>query len=291
MPAAPAEEQSEVSLVAACYQLLRPGILAMVLVSMLAAAWIGEPMSWAAVAHAMIGTSAVIAGALAANQRIERRGDSRMQRTAMRPLPSRRFSARQVSLFAAVATTVGVVYLAVACRPLVVGLAVTSWLLYVAAYTPLKYRSVWQTPVGAAAGAMPVLIGAAAASQSINLGAWVLFGVLFLWQFPHAMAIAWLYREEFRAAGVKLAVVTDPTGRSTAAMALAGALCLLPLTLHPALAGWSPSYVGATSVAWVIQVIAAVRFAQSRDDIRARHLLRASMLYLPVVLAAAVFAS
>ena len=147
--------------------------------------------SWIHLAHVLFGTALVIVGAIALNQRLECAGDAKMPRTADRPLPSGRLSRRQVTTFGLAATALGLAYLAIAAGPMLTLLAAIGWLMYVGIYTPLKSRSAWQTPIGAAAGAMPVLLGAAAGGQSLSPWALVLFGIVFCWQFPHSMAIAW----------------------------------------------------------------------------------------------------
>jgi protoheme IX farnesyltransferase len=170
---------------------------------------------------------------------------------------------------------------------LLVGLTALSWFLYVCAYTPLKSRSAWQTPVGAAAGAMPVLLGAAVAGTPFGTMALSLFAVVFLWQIPHAMAIAWLYRGQFAAAEVKLATVVDPSGRTAGILAVAGAAALLPLSLLPAffaLRGWP--YTVCAAALGAIYLAFSLRFLRRPDDAAARRLLRASLVYLPVLLGA-----
>ena len=221
------------------WRLIRPGIVGMVLFSMAVAAWTaGErPPAWQTMFHALFGTALVIVGAIALNQRLEYRGDAKMPRTAGRPLPAGRLSERQVTRFGLLVAALGAVYLAVWCSVPLLILAAASWALYVWAYTPLKSRSVWQTPVGALAGAMPMLLGAAAADALWSVMALTLFGVLFFWQLPHSMAIAWLYRHEFASADVKLATVVDPSGRTAGIVAAAGAVLVMPVSLIPSLYG------------------------------------------------------
>jgi protoheme IX farnesyltransferase len=271
------------------WKLVRPRILLLVLFSMAAAAWVsGEPApSWPELAHALLGTGLVIAGAVALNQRLEVRSDAQMPRTAGRPLPTGRLTKRQVTVFGLVVSGSGFVYLVLTSHAQVVGLALASWLVYVLIYTPLKSRTVWQTPVGAVAGAMPVLIGASVAQQATSPMAWSLFGIVCLWQFPHAMAIAWLYREEFASAEVKLAAVVDPTGRTAGALAVLGAAGLVPLSLIPPLASWADWRYGAVAaLLGAVYLGAAIGFLRRRNDGTARWLLRASLAYLPILLAA-----
>jgi len=270
-------------------RLTRPGIVAMVLFAMAVAAWTagGEPPSWPVLAHALVGTGMVIVGAIVINQRLEVRGDTLMARTAKRPLPSGRLSVRQVTCFGVFCSAAGCAYLVLFSRPGVVAVAAVSWVIYVWTYTPLKSRSVWQTAVGAVAGAMPMLLGATVVQSPMSPMALTLFGIVYFWQFPHSMAIAWLYRDEFAAADVKLATVVDPSGRSAGKLALFGAAALLPVTLLPALfsaGGWM--YVAVAVVLGTLYLVCSLRFLGRRDDVTARWLLRASLIYLPVLFVA-----
>lgn len=269
------------------WRLIRPRIVAMVLAAMLVAAWIAaeNPPDRLAVFHALLGSAGVIVGAIAFNQRLESRSDAKMPRTADRPLPSGRLTDRQVTRFAVLATLAGLGYLAVFGSPQLVGLALLSWIFYVAAYTPMKRRSIWQTPVGAVAGAMPVLLGAAAVDAPGSRLAWCLFGIVFFWQFPHSMAIAWLYRQEFASAAVRVATVVDATGRTAGKLALWGAVLLLPVSVLPAflsLADWG--YGVEAAILGLIYLGLSMRFYSAPSDGNARRLLRMSLLYLPILL-------
>ena len=275
----------------AYWHLTRPRIVALVLLAMAVSAWTAaESPSWPAIAHALLGAALVIAGAIALNQRLECQGDAKMARTAGRPLPAGRLSRRQVTRFGLATTAVGLAYLAIAANAMLTALAAVGWLVYVGIYTPLKTRSAWQTPIGAAAGAMPVLLGAAAVGPPLSLWAIVLFGIVYFWQFPHSMAIAWRYRQEFSAAGVKVAVVTDPTGRVAGLWAVLGAAALLPISLSPlffSLAG--TIYAACAAVLGVAFLAFAVEFARRRNDPAARRLLWASLIYLPAMFGVLIF--
>ena len=228
------------------WSLTRPRIVTLVLLAMAVSAWTtgGSAPSWPALAHALLGAAMVIAGAIALNQRLECQGDAQMPRTASRPLPAHRLGRRQVTCFGLAATALGLAYLTVMTNPTLTVLAAIGWLAYVGVYTPLKPRTSWQTPVGAAAGAMPVLLGAAVVDAAFSPWALILFGIVYFWQFPHSMAIAWRYRQEFAAAGVKVATVTDPSGRTAGLWAVLGAAALLPISLMPlfcCMPRWFPS--------------------------------------------------
>jgi heme o synthase len=284
------------------WKLTRPKIVVMVLSAMLVSGWTAaesaEPQSRAAAAriwinllNAMLGTTGIIVGAIALNQRLECQGDAKMPRTADRPLPAGRLTTGEVTRFGAIATLLGTAYLICFSNLTLVILAVAGWAVYVLAYTPLKRRSIWQTPVGAAAGAMPALLGAAAVGAPLSPIGWSLFGIVFCWQMPHSMAIAWLYRRQFADAGVRVAAVVDPTGRIAARFALFGAILLPPVSLAPAIYA---------ETGWIFGVIAALlglsyflfsfAFYRSRDDAAARRLLWASLIYLPLMLVLLVVA-
>ncbi len=272
------------------WRLTRPPIVALVLLTMAVSAWTaGRPPFWPAAAHALAGTALMIVGAIALNQRLECRGDAKMARTAGRPLPAGGLTRRHVTSFGIVATAIGLVYLAVAAGFLLTALAGINWLLYLAAYTPLKTRSAWQTPIGAAAGAMPVLLGAAIAGQTLSPPALMLFGMVYCWQFPHSMAIAWRYRREFAAAGVKVAAVSDPSGRTVGLWAVAGAAALLAVTLAPLwLSSRGATYGYCAAGLGAALLVCAVAFARSPTDTAAGRLLWASLIYLPAMLAVLV---
>ncbi|NQT11162.1 MAG: protoheme IX farnesyltransferase [Planctomycetes bacterium] len=274
------------------WKLLRPRIVVMVLFAMGVAACVaGEQMPpKLEIFHALLGTALVIGGAVALNQRLETRGDARMPRTAGRPLPAGRLTGRQVTAFGLLLSAAGVGYLLLASHPGVAVLAVASWVVYVWMYTPLKSVTVWQTPIGAVAGAMPVLIGAAVARSPMSPMAVSLFLVLCLWQFPHAMAIAWLYREEFARAEVKLATVVDRSGRAAGVVAVLGSVALLPVSLIPwkfDLAGWP--YAVVALVLGHAYMACSFGFLHRRTDGSARRLLWASLVYLPALFAALLF--
>ena len=272
--------------------LVRPRVLVLVLVSVGVSAFLtaASPLQLPVLLHAILGTSFLTAGALALNQWWELPSDARMPRTAPRPLPAGRLSPRHGGWFGATLSLLGMGYLAITHRGTwLLIIAAGSWLLYMGAYTPLKSRSTWQTPVGAAAGAMPVLIGAAAADGLQNPLAWNLFAILYSWQLPHAMAVAWIYREQFAAAGLRLATVADPTGRSAAIIACAGAaaawlLGMLPVRFLPA--GWQCA--AAAFLLGLGYFASAVWFAVRRDESSARWLLRVSVVHLPMLWAVLV---
>lgn len=266
--------------------LLRPRILIMVLMTVLVAAIVSadKPVPWLLVLHAVVGHGLVIMGAIALNQRIEHRTDARMERTSARPLPAGRLTTGQATRFGVLLSIAGFAYLAAALGTSALALAGASWIVYVWIYTPVKVYSPWQTPIGAVAGAMPTLLGASGVGAAFSPIAWVLFGVLYFWQFPHAMAIAWLYRGQFAAAGLRLITVTEPTGRAAAWWALSGAAVLLPISLLPTpLARAGLGYAVLAGAVGAAYLVASWRFWRGRSDASARSLLRVSFIDLLVL--------
>ncbi len=238
-------------------------------------------------AATLFGTACVAASASGANQWLERSHDSQMVRTSNRPLPAGRLTPREVLVFCVVTLLMGSVTLWTAVRPLCAVVGVATWVLYVAVYTPLKSRTPLNTTIGAVAGALPVLIGWTAVSAQVDLTVLALLMILFLWQFPHFMAIAWLYRDDYAAAGSQMLPVVDPSGLRAGSLAVAAALALVPVSLVPALTPLSANVT--IYAAWAValsfaQAAAAGLFLLRRDDMSARWLLRASLIYLPCMM-------
>ena len=269
-------------------QLTKPRIgllvLLTVVVSGTVASW-GQPNPIVLV-HAALGTALVAASGSALNQWLERRRDGLMPRTAERPLPTGTLSSSQVIWFAAMTNFVGLIYLLVLVNWQTAVLGLLTWGLYVWAYTPLKTRTGWNTVVGAVPGALPVAIGWAAAEGTWDLRAAALFLIVFLWQFPHFMAIAWIYRDEYARAGIRMISVLDPSGKRAGLQAVSGALAVIPVSYLLAAYSTPTSlpYVIATMLLGSWQLLAALIFFFKRSDQSARRLLRVSLLYLPVML-------
>ena len=259
--------------------------LVVVLAAMFVATW-GQPDPIVAL-HAMIGTLLVASSASAANQWIERHRDARMTRTADRPLPAGRLSSTAALAFAAATLLLGAIYFVLFVNLAALGWALATWLVYVSAYTPLKTVSPTNTAVGAIAGALPVLIGWSAAGAALDERALALTLVLFLWQFPHFMAIAWLYRHEYARGGHKMLTVVDPSGRRAGWQAVLSALAIVPVSLVPVLGSpglGSVLFVLLAAILGLGQLALAAAFWHSATDARARLLLRASLVYLPTLL-------
>jgi heme o synthase len=277
------------SRVAAYVELSKPKIALLVLVTVAITAFVGSrgELDGFLLLHTLLGVTLVAASSSAINHLLERRLDALMPRTAERPLPSGRLTIGETIAFAVLTIVAGVAYLAIAVSPLAALFGLATWVLYAWIYTPLKTRTWLNTTVGAVAGAAPVLIGWAATGAAWDMRIASIFTVLFLWQFPHFMAIAWLYRHQYRRAGMQMLTVTDPTGRSAGVQAVLAALALIPVSMIPALA--SPETMPFGVVACVLglfQLALAGMFLWRLDDISARRLLRGTLLYLPALLVA-----
>lgn len=266
-------------------ELTKPRIVILELVTVIVAAHLASPWSISPeiLFHTVIGAALVAASAGAFNQWWEQGTDARMKRTANRPLPAGRLTQRQVISFGAFTLVIGLAQLSIKVGGLTAAMALATWAIYVLAYTPLKTRSPLNTAVGAISGALPILIGWTATGAPIDIRAMALLGVMFLWQFPHFMAIAWLYRHEYSRAGQKMLTVVDPTGLRAGAQGVVGALALIPVSLVLAMspdAGSPGIYIIWTLALGLMQVAAAVMFLIYPDDRSARRLLRASLVYL-----------
>jgi protoheme IX farnesyltransferase len=230
---------------------------------------------------ALLGTGLVAAGASALNMLLERETDARMLRTRTRPLPSGRLRPGEALAFGAGLTAAGLGVLIWRSGPAAAAVALATWATYLFLYTPLKTRTSLSTIVGALPGALPPVIGWAAARGGLEPGAWVLFAILFLWQIPHFLAIAWIYREDYARGGLPMLPVRDPEGRLTGRQVLANSLALGLVSLAPVTAGLAgPLYLAGALLLGAGLVGAAVRMAVARDLPAARMLFLSSILYL-----------
>ncbi len=269
---------------ASYWEMAKPKILVMELVVAAAAARVALPsgVEVRVILEALLGIALVAASASVANGLWERQSDALMPRTANRPLPTGRVSPLEALLLSALCLTLGLGWLLLRVNMLTAGLGLTTWSIYVLVYTPLKKRTPLNTAVGAVAGALPMLMGWTATGAALTWVAWVPVTVLFLWQFPHFMAIAWLYREDYRLAGQQMLSVVDPSGRRCGQQAVSGALLLLPVSMLPLSGSGSPQvYLAGTCCLGAVQLAMAIRFALARDETSARWLLRTTLLYLP----------
>jgi heme o synthase len=281
-------------------QLTRPRISIMVVVVVAVTGYVasrGDP-DGRLLARTMLGTFLVAASASACNQLLERRRDRLMNRTARRPLPSGRLGFAHALGFTVLTALGGLAYLAWTVNGLTAAWGAATWCLYVGVYTPLKVRTPWNTAVGAVVGAIPVCMGWSAVGGTANVledpRGCALFLVQFLWQFPHFMAIAWMYRQQYERAGMRMWSVVDPTGRLAGLHAVAAAAALLPVSAVPLCVmrgGPAMWYLIAALVLGLGQLRFALGFLAQRTDRSARLLLRATLLYLPLLLLALVLAT
>jgi protoheme IX farnesyltransferase len=232
----------------------------------------------------IVGTALVAGGASAFNQAIERETDGLMRRTRLRPLPDGRLGAREAIVFATLMSAGGLAILAAGATLLSAGVAFTTLVTYAAIYTPLKLRSSFATVIGAVPGALPPAIGWAAATNGLSRGAWVLVGIVFLWQLPHFLAIAWIYRDDYARAGFPMLPVIEPDGRSTGRQAVVYTAALLPLSLAPTLIGMTGTtyFIGAFGLTLLFLGL-SLRFARTRAAADARRLFFGSIIYLPLL--------
>lgn len=234
--------------------------------------------------HTIMGTGLIASGTAALNQWYEREADCKMRRTAMRPLPSGKMSAPRALAFGVALSIAGFVELWLGVNLLSGLIGAFTLASYLFLYTPMKQRTWWSTTVGAVPGAMPPMIGYAAAAGALTRESWVLFAILFLWQFPHFYSIAWMYKEDYARAGIRMLPVVEPDGRSTARQIVLYGLALIPVSLVPTMLGMSGRIylVGALLLGlWFLY--SGVRVAVERTIIRARAVLVTSVLYLPLI--------
>jgi protoheme IX farnesyltransferase len=248
-----------------------------------------SPIDYIALFHVVFGTAAAAAGAAALNQWWERRLDALMHRTRTRPVPAGRMRPLEAFMLGAVLSIFGVVYLAVACNILSAALTAITIVVYIFAYTPLKRTSTANTAVGAIPGAIPPMIGWAAARGTIDAGAWSLFAILILWQLPHFFAIAWMYRDDYSRAGFRMISNDDRTGERSASQSVFFCILLLVIAGLPASLGVvTMLYVPVELALGGLFIAVAMRFLRLRTPASARLLFIGSIVYLPLLLGALV---
>jgi protoheme IX farnesyltransferase len=250
--------------------------------------YFGHSGSWAvwAVLHALFGTALIASGTAALNQWYERDADREMRRTQNRPLPAGRMHPNHALVFGIILAIAGTLELGLGVNWLCSALGVATMAAYLFAYTPLKQKTWWSTTVGAFPGAMPPIIGYAAAANKLTPEALVLGAILFLWQFPHFYAIAWMYREDYSRAGIRMLPVVEPDGESTARQILIFSCLLIPISLLPKWMGMTGSiYMVGAILLGLLFLYAGIRVSLDRTRVRARKVLLTSVLYLPVLYA------
>jgi heme o synthase len=266
--------------------LTKPRITWLILMSTGIGFYFGSKPAWRLLTllHTIIGTGLLASGTAALNQWFEREADSKMRRTNARPLPSGRLGEERALLFGLVISVAGFFDLQLFVNPLAALLGALTLVSYLFLYTPLKQRSPHSTTIGAIPGAMPPLIGYAAASGTLTWEAWALFAILFLWQFPHFYAIAWMYREDYERAGIRMLPVVEPDGESTARRIVWFSVALIPISLIPTFLSMAGNvYLFGALALGLLFLYAGVRISFDRTRQRARKVLLASVVYLPVL--------
>jgi len=268
--------------------LTKPDVTFLVVITTVAGFYLGSrgPLDWPLLLHTLGGTLLVAAGTAALNQYIEREMDSVMRRTAARPLPSGTLQPREVLIFGVTSIVLGAVWLLLAVNWLAALVAVATSVLYLGLYTPLKTRTTLSTAVGAIPGALPPLIGWAAARGSLSLGGWVLVAILFFWQFPHFMAIAWIYREDYARAGIQMLPVVDKKGDATFRQIITTSAILVWVSALPSVVGMAGiGYFFGALVLGMILLQVGLWANRSRTNLRAKWLMHATVAHIPILLA------
>ncbi len=267
--------------------LTKPRIIFMVVFAAAAAFYLasGGRMDYLLLFHTLAGTAMATGGSLALNQAAEEDIDFIMNRTRLRPLPDQRLHQYDALAFGISLLVAGNLYLIFFVNPLTAFLTALTGVMYLLLYTPLKRISSWNTIVGAIPGAMPPVLGWAAATNSVPVEGWILFSILFIWQIPHALAIGVLYRDEFKAAGIHLLPLEDPDGRKTAFHVVNYCIALIPIGMMPTLTGMAgPVYFFLSLILAFVYLGYGIQLARKNTVEAARHLFYVSLVYLPVSL-------
>jgi protoheme IX farnesyltransferase len=267
-------------------ELTKPRITWLILMSTGVGYFFGAHGNWQllVIVHTLMGTGLIASGTATLNQWYEREADARMRRTKNRPIPSGRIQAPRALVFGIALSLLGFLELAVGVNLLTGILGLLTLTSYLFLYTPLKQRSPVSTTVGAFPGAMPPLIGYAAASGTLTAEALVLYVILFLWQFPHFLSIAWMYRADYARAGIVMLPVVEPDGKSTTKRILLYSLALIPISVAPSFLSMSGKvYLVGALLLSSMYFFAGIRAALDRTAIRVRQVLLASVVYLPLL--------
>ncbi|HUG80475.1 MAG TPA: heme o synthase [Bryobacterales bacterium] len=268
------------------WELTKPSVVWLILMSTAVGCYMASSGSLPllVIVHTMVGTALLAGGTGALNQWIEREADAKMRRTENRPLPAGRLRPLPAFWFGAFISAAGTIYLWAAVNPLAAFLGFLTLASYLGLYTPLKSRTPASTFVGAFPGAMPPLIGWVAVREAITIEGWVLFAMLFLWQFPHFYAIAWMYREDYQRAGIQMLPVVEPDGISTSRQIICYSLVLIPVSLAPAFLGMAGMFYAVSALlAGLVYLYFGILLARVKTGVQARRLLQASVFYLPLV--------
>ena len=283
--------RSRVGFLRDLFELVKARLTLLVLLTTAVGFYLGAegPINRAALLHTVLGTALAAAGAAALNQWWEHKLDALMQRTQLRPVPAGRMQPTEALGIGAALSIFGVTYLAIICNALSAALAAITIIIYIFAYTPLKLVSTFNTALGAVPGAIPPMIGWAAARGTLNAGAWMLFAILFLWQLPHFFAIAWMYRDDYARAGFQMISSDDRTGERSASQSVFFCMLLFVVAGLPAFLGIATIlYLMAELILGAVFIAVAMRFLRTRAPLDARRLFFTSIIYLPLLLGALV---
>jgi len=273
---------------AAYLELTKPRIAFMLVLTSAAGFYLGADKGFdvALFANSMIGILLLAFGVATLNQVWERKSDALMERTANRPLPTQKISFAEALVFGISLCVVAEIYLAVLVNQLTAILGLVVFAGYVLLYTPLKKYTSASTAIGALPGAMPPLMGWTASTNEITLGAWILFSIIFLWQFPHFLAIAWMYKDQYAKAGIKMLPVLEPDGKITARQIVIFTILLFPVSIAPFFIGLAgPVYLVGASLLGIWFLTASIKTARAKSVEQARKLLLVSVIYLPLLFA------
>lgn len=269
-------------------ELTKPRVTWLIVLSTGVGYYFGHHGLWSlwAVIHTLLGTALIASGTAALNQWYEREADAKMRRTHLRPLPSGRLAPNEALWFGTALAVTGALELGFGVNWLASLLGTATLVMYLFLYTPLKQKTWWSTTVGAVPGAMPPLIGFAAAAGRLTPEAWILGAILFFWQFPHFYAIAWMYRDDYSRAGIQMLPVIEPDGASTARQILLYSAILIPVSILPNWLGMTGNLYALGAIALgLLFLYSGIRVALDRTRVRARRVLLASVVYLPVLYA------
>src|ERR1700676_2830903 len=267
--------------------LTKPDVTFLVVITTVAGFYLGSSgaMDWLLLMHTLCGTLLVAGGTAALNQYVERDMDAVMRRTASRPLPSGQLQPREVLIFGFSTIVLGASWLATAVNSLASLVALATCILYLCLYTPLKTRTTLATALGAVPGALPPLIGWAAAHGSLSLEAWVLFAILYFWQIPHFMAIAWIYREDYARAGMQMLPVVDRSGDATFRQIVCTSAILVWVSALPSVVGMAGiHYFFGALVLGMILLQVGLWANRSRTNARAKWPMHATVAHIPILL-------
>jgi len=267
--------------------LTKPDVTFLVVITTVAGFYLGSegPLDWVRLLHTLGATLLVAAGTAALNQYIEREMDAVMRRTAARPLPSGQLRPRDVLAFGLASVVIGAAWLSLSVNRLSAIVAVSTMVLYLGLYTPLKTRTTLSTAVGAIPGALPPMIGWAAAHGTLSLGAWVLFAILFVWQFPHFLAIAWMYREDYARAGIRMLPVVDRKGDATFRQIVMASAVLVWVSALPSVVGMaSIRYFFGALILGMLLLQVGLWANRARTNARAKWLMHATVAHIPLLL-------